>query len=298
VLFALYGTYVLMWRLVIHTAGIYSFATLVTVGVAAYAASYMSANYGFGWPLMLVVATAAGALSGLLIAAPTIRLRGIYFALFTFGLAELVRATVIGSRALGTSQGIRNADSFLPGSIGPTEAAAVMINYYAGLALLLVALGVSWLVDNGRLGLRILTARESEPVAIALGVDVVRARFLVFIISSAVLGLAGGCYAAFYQGVSPSVFSFDLLILLLAMMIVGGIHSCGGVLFGTALLLFIDQHYLDVGAERLIAVGLIMLVVTLTTTRGLVGVPGQFRGYLASRRARRWSSPAGTGAGE
>lgn len=286
VLFALYGTMVLMWRLVIYTAGIYSFATLVTVGVAAYASSYMSINYGFGWPAMLVIATIVGAVSGAIIAAPAIRLRGIYFALLTLGLVELTRATVIGSRALGTSQGLRNADSFVPESVGPTQTEALLTNYYAGCLLLIIALVVSRLVDGSHLGLRIRAAREAEPVARALGIDVVRARFLVFIISSAVLGLAGGFYAAIYRGVSPSIFKFDLLVLLLAMMVVGGMHSYVGALIGTALLLFIHQQFVDIGPARLMIIGAIMLVVSLATTRGLVGIPGQLRAYLASRKGR------------
>ena len=286
VLFALYGAIALMWRLVIHTAGIYSFATLASVGIGAYAASYVSINYGFGWPAMLVIATIAGAVSGGLIAAPAIRLRGIYFALFTFGLAELTRATVIGSRALGTSQGLRNTASFVPETIGPTEISALLINYYAGVVLLVMALVVSRLVDGSRLGLRIRAGRETEPVALALGIDVVRSRFQVFIISSAMLGLAGGFYAAIYRGVSPSIFSFDLLVLLLAMMVVGGMHSCAGILLGTALLLFIQQYFVDLGAVRLIIIGAIMLVVSLVTARGLVGTPGQLRAFLASRKAR------------
>ena len=286
VLFTLYGAIVLMWRLVIYTAGIYSFATLVTVGVAAYASSYMSINYGFGWPEMLVIATIVGAISGALIAAPAIRLRGIYFALLTFGLVELTRATVIGSRALGTSEGLFDAASFVPETMGPTEPAAVLINYSAGVLLLIIALVVSWVVDGSRLGLRIRAAREAEPVALALGIDVVRARFLVFIISSAMLGLAGGVYAAIFRGVSPAIFKFDLLVLLLAMMVVGGMHSYAGVLIGTALLLFIHQYFVDIGAMRLIIIGAIMLVVSLTTTRGLVGILSQLRAYLASKRAR------------
>lgn len=287
ILFALYATIALMWRLIIYTAGISSFATLVTVGAGGYAAAYCSVHFGFNWPLMLLVATAVGAVSGLLIALPTLRLRGVYFALFTFALVELVRATVVSSRMLGTSEGISNARAFVPPSIGPLDPQGVLINYYAVLVLLIIALIVSRLVDKSRLGLRILTARESEPFAIALGIDMARARFQVFVISSAVLGLAGGCYAAVYRGISPSIFGFNLLVLLLAMMIVGGIHSYAGVLVGAALLLFIDQWYLDTGATRLIVIGLVMLLAATLSTRGLVGLPRQLREYLAAYRARK-----------
>ena len=130
-------------------------------------------------------------------------------------------------------------------------------------------------------------ARESEPVAKALGVDVVRARFAVFVASSAVLGLTGAFYASYYKGVSPSIFDFGKVLLLFAMMVVGGMGSARGVLLGTALLLFVDQHYLSAGPSRFIAIGVLMLVVTLFTESGLDGLLGQIREWHRGRRAKR-----------
>lgn len=285
VVLALYATYNLMWRLVIGTAGIYSFATLATVGAGAYAASYTSITFGWHWSAMLVVATLVGTVTGFLIAVPAIRLGGVYFALFTLGLVELFRTTVIASRSLGTSQGLFNASSFVPDSVDSPET-SVMIAYYGGLLLVGVALGVTWLLDAGRVGLFLRAARESETVTRALGIGVVSARFHVFLISSAVLGLAGGFYAAFYRGVAPSIFSFNLLVLLLAMMVVGGMHSSRGVLLGTALLLFIDQRYIDEGAKRLIAIGIVMLLASTLTPQGLAGIPTQVAAALRSARVQ------------
>ena len=116
------------------------------------------------------------------------------------------------------------------------------------------------LVDSGRLGLLLRTARESEGVAKGLGIDVVRARFAVFIISSAVLGLIGGFYTGFYGGVSLTIFDFNTLLLLLAMIVVGGIGSAKGAIIGTALLLYIDRTYadLDKPAWRFVWIGIIM----------------------------------------
>ena len=122
-----------------------------------------------------------------------------------------------------------------------------------------------------------------------LGIDVVRARFAVFIISSAVLGLIGGFYTGFYGGASLTIFDFDTLLLLLAMIVVGGVGSPKGAIIGTALLLYIDRTYadLDTPAWRFVWIGIIMFGVTLLTTRGLVGVTAQIRAYMQRRRARR-----------
>jgi branched-chain amino acid transport system permease protein len=101
------------------------------------------------------------------------------------------------------------------------------------------------------------------------------------------LGLIGGFYASYYRGISPTIFDFDTSILLFAMLVVGGMSSARGPIIGTAILFFISQHYLQSGPARFIAVGAIMLAITLLTTRGLVGAPEQVRTLLASRRVRR-----------
>lgn len=279
VLFGIYTATNLMWTLVLGTAGLQSFATLAVVGISVYAASYTSIAFGWPWPVMLVVGTLVGVPVGFAIALPAIRLRGVYFALFTLGLVELCRTYILQDTALGASKGLYGADSFVPRDlVGRPEGA--MIGYFGAFALVVVALAVFWLVDRGRLGLLLRASRESEPFAQATGVDTSRVRLAVFLISSAVLGLVGAFYASYYRGVSPDIFRFDTLLMLLAMMVVGGLGSAGGVFLGTGLLLAIDQVFRDYGAARLMGMGLLMLLVTLFTTNGLAGIPGQIRQWV------------------
>jgi branched-chain amino acid transport system permease protein len=292
VLFGLYGTINLMWSLVIGTAGILSFATVAIVGVGAYLSTYLSVKHGWSWPAMFPIAAVAGALLGAIVAAPAIRLRGVYFALLTFGLVELFRSYASLSDYLGLAYGLFGTSSFVPERFDGTHTGSI-IAYYASVGLLAVALLIYWVIDRGRLGLLLRTARESEPFARALGVDIVRARFAVFVVSSAMLGLTGAFYASYYKGVSPSIFDFGKVLLLFAMMVVGGMGTARGVLIGTALLLFIDQHYLSAGPPRFIAIGVLMLVVTLFTENGLDGLPAQVRASIRAHRARRQTAEAG-----
>jgi branched-chain amino acid transport system permease protein len=304
VLFCIYASINLMWMLVIGTAGIYSFATVAIVGTCAYFAAYAG---GASLPgalhprepralpvvVELLIGLGAGAVLGAIVAAPAIRLRGVYFALFTIGLAEVGRSIVSSTNyqnSLGGNQGLYGATTFKKITQLGTDTGRY-IDYFVGLALVLFCLLVYRVVDGGRLGLLLRAARESEPVAGALGVSIVRARFAVFIISSAVLGLIGGFYVGFYSAVSPSVYSFDTLLLLLAMIVVGGLGSAKGAIIGTALLLFVEQHWVDKGPPRLIAIGIIMLAITLGTTRGLVGLPSQIRA-LRQRMNRRGTAAA------
>jgi len=316
VLFALYASINLMWMLIIGTAGLYSFATIGCVGTAAYIGAWLSGGSQAGEDLagarslnvvfVLLAATAVGAVYGAIIAAPTIRLRGIYFALFTFGLTAASRALIENQDFLGKHQGLNGAARFLKQDWIATEKGRT-INFFIGLALIAFCLIVYKLVDGGRLGLLLRTARESEGVARGIGIDVVRARFAVFIISSAILGMIGGFYSSFYGGVSLTIFDFNTLLLLFAMIVVGGLGSAKGAIVGTALLLYIEETYadgkgavfgirieFDTPAWRLIWIGIIMFAVTLLTTRGLVGLPSQIRGWVERRRARQAPGAAGS----
>jgi branched-chain amino acid transport system permease protein len=286
VLFAIYAATNLMWSLVIGTSGIASLATLAILGSAAYAGSYAAVRFDLSWIGLVAVATGAGAVAGAIVAAPAIRLRGIYFALLTMGLVQVASTFVQQSQSLGGSQGLVSLPGFVPLSdIGTRR--GNLIGYYAGVALVAASLVVVWLVSSRRLGLLLRTARDSEPVASALGINFVLARTTVFLVSSTMLGLIGGFYAAFYRSATPAIFSFDILLLLLAMMVIGGLGSARGVLLGTALLLFIDEHFANYGPRRFVAIGVLMLVITLFANEGLAGLPAQVRSLVRSRRARQ-----------
>lgn len=212
VLGGLYIAINLMWTLVLATAGIYSFATLAIVGVGAYAAAYVGAGSRTlefeqeGWPIgaMLVVGAGIGLLFGLLVAAPTIRLRGVYFALFTFGLVELCRAFVLNTGTFGKATGLSRTNRFVPAEELGTDNARLS-TYFIAMGLALFALLIYWAVERGRLGLLLKAARESEPLARGLGIDVTLTRLAVFGISSAMLGLVGAVYTGIYGSISPTI---------------------------------------------------------------------------------------------
>ncbi len=300
VIAALYIAINLMWTLVLGTAGIYSFATLAIVGAAAYAAAYVGAGARTlefeetGWPIwaMLLVAVGAGGLAGLLVAAPAIRLRGVYFALLTFGLVELCRAFVLNSNAFGKATGLTRTNRLVSTEeLGGDQAR--LTHYFVAVGVATVALLVYWSIDRGRLGVLLRTARESEPLARALGIDVTLARLAVFVISSAVLGLIGGIYTGIYGSVSPTIFAFDTLLLLFAMMVIGGVGSARGVVLGVCALLLVDQKLLGLGPLRMVVIAGMMLLIVLVAPSGLAGLPDQLRATAARRAARREASSPG-----
>ena len=195
-----------------------------------------------------------------------------YFALFTIGIAEVGRAIVKQYEVLGKTEGLFGGARFLKESQTATEAGR-NIEFFVGLALIVFCLScTSWSTAAG-------SACSSGRRA--------RARAWRGASASTSYGHGspssssprpcsasiGGFYTGFYGGASLTIFDFNTLLLLLAMIVVGGVGSPKGAIIGTALLLYIDRTYadLDTPAWRFVWIGIIMFGVTLLTTRGLVG---------------------------
>lgn len=283
----IYAAINVMWTLIIGTAGLQSFATLATVGVGSYGAGYLAVTYGISWPLMLVVGLVFGVLMGFIISIPARRLDGLYYALLTLGLSEFLRAFVSQSDALG---GKFNGALFgvpkIVQNLGTPRMTQTVV-FLTTFVLLLIALAVFRLVNGGRLGLLLRAAstnKEDESFASAIGINFQQARLLVFMIASGVLGFIGAFYAATIGGTSLQIFSLDLLLLLLAMIVIGGLGRAEGAVIGTVIVVFITQWFVDWGPWRIVLVGALALLSVLYTRNGLFGLKEQLREIRTRRQ--------------
>ena len=290
-IFCIFTAINLLWTLIIGTAGIFSLATLAVVGIGAYASAALNVYLGLPWPLMFLAGGVAGLIVGGFLALPSTRLDGLYYALLTMGFAEICRVFVQQLKPLTPMNGsINNVGSFIPRDWF-LQRPGLLLGFAGAFVLMLLALLTFRIVNSERLGMLLQTAREDEAFAEAVGIDYRRARLHVFLISSAGLGVIGAFYAQFYGSISPAVFSLDQLMLLFAMIVIGGLGRAEGAAIGTAIVVLIDKGLLDLGPLRILLVAAIMLAVTLLTNNGLAGARDQFRGWRQRRqseaRARR-----------
>ncbi|MCE8538245.1 branched-chain amino acid ABC transporter permease [Ruegeria pomeroyi] len=293
-IFCMFAAINVLWTLVIGTAGIFSLATLAIVGIGGYAAAALNVWLGLPWPLMFLAGGMAGLMIGGVLALPSTRLDGLYYALLTMGFAEICRLFVVQLKVLGPTNGsINNVGSFIP-EAWFLQRPGLLMGFAGAFVLLLLALLTFRIVNSERLGMLLQTSREEvggEAFAEAIGIDYRRARMHVFLISSTGLGVIGAFYAMFYQSISPSIFSLDQLLLLFAMIVIGGLGRSEGAVIGTAIVVLIDKGMLDLGPLRVLLIATIMLGVTLWTHNGIVGIRDQFRGYRnrkkSEARARR-----------
>jgi len=285
----IYAAINVMWTLIIGTAGLQSFATLATVGVGAYGGAYLAITYHVPWPLMLIVGGIFGGLMGFLISLPARRLDGLYYALLTLGLSEFMRNFVTQSDALGGkfNGALFGVPTIIKSSMMQSRLGQSLA-FVTTFILLLGALAVFRWINGGRIGLMLKTAatsKEDEAFASAIGIDFTRARTWVFIVASAALGFIGAFYASHIGGTSLQIFSIDLLLLLLAMIVIGGLGKAEGAVVGTVIVVFITQWFVDWGPWRIIVVGVLALLSVLYTRNGIFGLRDQVREIRERRQA-------------
>lgn len=186
--------------------------------------------------LSLVAGAAAAALSGLIIGFPCLRLRGDYLAVATLGFAEIIRNLLISfDEYTGGSRGL-----FLPKLIveNSPETRVQFFAFYLTVAALLVAMTI-WICRNvihSSHGRAILSVREDEIAAELVGVNVTRYKLLVFLLGSALAGVAGALQANFEAYIAPQNYVMMTGIMVLLMVVLGGTGSMSGTILATILL--------------------------------------------------------------
>jgi branched-chain amino acid transport system permease protein len=134
-----------------------------------------------------------------------------------------------------------------------------------------------------------MAPEKREAFAEAIGVNYKKARVTVFLISSVALGFIGGFYTAQYRGVAYAIFSFDTILLGLAMLTIGGIGRAEGAVAGTLIVVFLNNVLISLGPIRHIMIGILMLLVVLFLNNGIFGMKKQFRAWRDKKKGE-WRS--------
>ena len=151
-------------------------------------------------------------------------------------------------------------------------------------------------VNGQRIGRLLRAAPErQEAFAEALGINYRSLRIQVFLISSAALGGVGAFYATLLHGATPTLFSLDQLLLLLAMVVVGGIGTAEGAVVGTLIVTLFDKVFIGLGPVRLVLIAAIMLGTVLFLRGGLFGIRAQYVAWRGKRRSQRRGQHSGKG---
>jgi len=241
------------------------FAGLLDLGYAAFFAigSYSYAMLASGqfnihipfW-VMLFVASAIAAIFGILLGAPTLRLRGDYLAIVPLGFGEIVPQTFLNlSQYTNGPNGIISLDqpSFFGHSFGFSSATPY---YYVLLALIALGVVIARNLRDSRLGRQWMAIRDDELAARHMGIDTTVAKLSAFALGASFSGLAGVAYAAKLSLVSPDQFQFNVSVLVLSMLVLGGMGSIAGAIVGSFVLSFVNSFLLPQSTTLAHSIGL------------------------------------------
>ena len=269
------------------------FAGLLDLGYAAFFAigsySYaMLASQQFNlhvpfW-VMLFVAAAIAALFGILLGAPTLRLRGDYLAIVTLGFGEIVPQTFLNlAQYTNGPNGISSLDQ--PSLFGHRFGFSATPYYYVLLVLIALGILAARNLQYSRLGRTWMAIREDELAARHMGINTTAAKLAAFALGASFSGVAGVAYAAKLDLVSPDQFQFNVSVLVLSMLVLGGMGNIAGVIVGSFVLSFVNSFLLpqstniahnlgfpnvDFTNYRFMLYGVILVVMMLFRPEGLI----------------------------
>jgi branched-chain amino acid transport system permease protein len=250
------------WALFSGTTRYVSLATVAFFGIGAYTVAVLGEV--LPWPLVLLTATGIGIAVAVLVGLSTLRLSGVYFVIFSFGLAELIRQLVTWFE-VNVSQSMGRYVF-----IDITQE-SIFWHLFALAALVFL---VGWLIQRSRLGLALRVIGDDETVARHCGINTTRAKLLLFSISAAFMTLTGAIMAPRWTYLDPTiafnpVVSFQVLI----MALLGGAHRLWGPLLGVIpLTILFEMLGANFPNYFSILLGLVFMVIVYGVPNGVAGL--------------------------
>jgi branched-chain amino acid transport system permease protein len=264
-----------MWNLLAGFGGLVSIGQQAFIGIGAYT-TLVFANLGMNFVLALLLSIVTCAVFAIPTSFLAFRLRGDYFAVGTWVIAEVYRLIVVKIPGLGGPSGGPLGGDFL--RIDPTLRGAV--TYWAALAVAAITVVGCYLLLRGRIGLALTAVRDDEVTARAAGVDVTWAKRVIYFISAAGCGAAGGVLVLSQLGVQPdAIFSVQWSAYMIFIVIIGGIGYLEGPIIGTIIFIVLQETLADYGTWYLILLGVIAMVGAIWLPRGLWGALSDKTGF-------------------
>jgi branched-chain amino acid transport system permease protein len=295
-----FALFALAFNLLIGYAGLLSFGHAMFFGFAAYVSGHLTKvgaitlpYWAGGWSwftiplpplppeLAIPIATAVAALLGLLAGAIAIRRQGIYFAMVTLALAQMVFFFCVQAKFTGGEDGIQS----IPRRpiFGFIDISNDLTLYYVVLAIFAAGFLIIHRTIHSPFGQVLKAIRENEPRAISLGYATDRFKLLAFVLSAALSGCAGATKALVFQLASLTDVQWQMSGEVVLMTLVGGMGTVFGPILGAAVIITMQNYLAGLGEWVLVIQGLVFVVAVLLFRRGIVG---ELVAFIARRRRR------------
>jgi len=257
------------FNLLIGFGGLLSFGHAMFLGTAGYAAAHSAKVWGFTPELAVLFATACAAVLAFVTGLLAIRRQGIYFAMITLALSQMVYFFYLQAPFTGGEDGIQAVPrGFLFGVIDLSDTAAM---YVFVLAIFMFGVLLIWRVVHSPFGQVLKAIRENEPRALSLGYDTDRYKFTAYILSGTIAGLAGATKALVFQLASLTDVHWSMSGEVVLMTLLGGLGTIFGPIIGAAVIITMQNYLAQLGAWVTVVQGVIFVVCVLAFRRGVVG---------------------------
>ncbi len=262
-----------LWNLLAGYAGLVSVGQQAYVGLGAYVMFGFTMLAGVPPLLSVLLSGLVAAVISVPVAALIFRLRGHYFAIGTWVVAEVFRLVAAQVSALGGGSGV-SLPAGIVTSMAASRAEREYLLYWLSLALVVVVLGLIVALLRSRYGLALTAIRDNETAARASGVDVGRVKLVVYVVTAFGTGLAGALIFLQKLRVSPeTAFSVnDWTAFVIFIVVIGGIGRVEGPIIGAIVFFVLRQVFADFGSIYLLMLGFIAIVVMLMAPQGIWGL--------------------------
>ena len=285
-----------LWNLLAGYAGLVSVGQQAFVGLGGYLLFALAMLLDVHPVAAILIAGPIGALVAIPVATLMFRLRGAYFAIGTWVIAEVFRLLASQISELGGGSGIS-----LPASVviamAPTRQAREFEMYWLALTLTVVVLGAIVALLRSRHGLALTAIRDNELTAQSNGIDVWRIKFIVYVLTAFGTAMIGALIFLQKLRISPdTAFSVnDWTAFVIFITVIGGIGKIEGPIIGTIIFFLLRQTLADLGSLYLLLMGAVAIVVMLWAPRGLWGMISERLGWQALPLQRRLVTGEETG---
>jgi branched-chain amino acid transport system permease protein len=293
-----YALFACAFNLLLGFTGLLSFGHAAFLGSAAYATGHALKVWGFPTEVGLLFGVAVAGLLGLAMGAIAIRRSGIYFAMITLALSQMVFFFFLQAKFTGGEDGLQSVPR---GTLfGLIDLSKDLNLYYVVMAIFVIGYFIIWRTVNSPFGQVLQALRENEPRAISLGYDVDRFKLLAFVLSAALAGLAGATKTLVFVSATLSDATWQMSGLVILMTLIGGLGTLTGPILGAFIVVLMENKvgdfgqmmanltgvdwFLRLGESVTIVIGLIFVICVLAFRRGIVGEVGAF---IDRRRAAR-----------
>jgi branched-chain amino acid transport system permease protein len=278
--------------LLVGQAGQISLGQAGFVGIGAYGAAILTTRVGLDPWLAMILAAVIAAVIAVLVGIPTLRLRGYYLAMATLGVNEIIY--VLLRELKGLTNGIDGISKIPSLSIGSVDLMTPRVYHLVvwGVALLMFAIALN--VARSRVGRSWRALRQSEAAAEALGIDMSYRKVQVFVLAAVFASIAGSFDAYYMHYASPESYTITWSIIYITAVIVGGLGSVWGALWGTAVVVVLRQLLERLGLEDYsnLVFG-VLLIAIMVLWQGRTQELRQTVKAWRSRRAAGSASPPG-----